>query len=154
MFATSLQSNVSDRQATRTMLCCAIVHTGEGMAAAAETTGATAGVRLCRLDVLEQAGKARVSAICVHPAAEVPLRIMVHLPELQLAAEGANMAALQAFWRARGCAIPRLVVHRCTLDVHEALRQVTMRGGFWACSAAQVCAARRFCTPQIGSHMA
>lgn len=99
---------------------------------------------LRRCTVQERPRKAKAAALCLRAAADVPLRVMSHLPMLQLAAERANMATLQAFWRARGCALPQLVVHGCTLDVHEALRQVVLRGGFWACSAAQVlpCLAR------------
>lgn len=73
------------------------------------------------------------------PATAVPVRLYAHLPVMRVGQANKDQlhAWLHAFWRQRGHVVPLLAKEGMTLDAAEALRQVALRGGFWACTAAQ-----------------
>jgi hypothetical protein len=84
-------------------------------------------------------GRDKKTATCISEDVLVPVHAYRHIPLLQPTQQSALHVAVRTFWRGRGCALELLLQGKMMLDVPEVLRQVAIRGGFWACSAAQVC---------------
>lgn len=68
----------------------------------------------------------------------VPVHAYRHLPLLQPLHESSLLCAARAFWRSRGLVLPVCMRSKLVLDVAGTMRQVALRGGYWACTAAQV----------------
>lgn len=75
--------------------------------------------------------------LCVDDTVAVPVHVYRHLAIVK--DDHRVMESIGAFWRGRGLTIPTLMVSSMSLDVPELFRQVAIRGGFWACTAAQAC---------------
>jgi hypothetical protein len=78
------------------------------------------------------------STLCLAEKVIVPVRVYRHLPILAADADTPLLHEICGFWRARGCVLPLLLTRHMELDASQLFRQVALRGGFWACTAAQV----------------